>query len=291
MLIKEACKISKLTKKAVEYYVERGLVWPIILENGYRDFTTNDINQLKKIGTLRKLGLGTDDIKLILSDESGKSLQKITTQKELKLNIEKLKQSTLDKLTSGEDWEQINKELTVIEQNKTITERLLDSFPGYYGRFISLHFSRFLNEVMTTPQQQEAYDDILNFLDNTPPLEFPKEVEEFLLENTKHISTQVILDMAENTKKSIEYPEKFLAENKEMLSQYLAYKQSDEYKNSPVYKIQSILKEFNSSSGYYDVFIPSMKKLSPSYADYYKQLEIANKKLLSQYPEIEELED
>ena len=109
------------------------------------------------------------------------------------------------------------------------------------------------------------------------------------MENTKHISTQVILDMAENTKESIENPEKFLAENKEMLSQYLSYKQSDEYRNSPVYKIQSMLKEFNSSSGYYDVFIPAMKKLSSSYRDYYKQLEIANKKLLLEYPEIEQL--
>ncbi len=74
-----------------------------------------------------------------------------------------------------------------------------------------------------------------------------------------------------------------------MLSQYLAYKQSDEYKNSPVYKIQIMLKEFNSSSGYYNIFIPAMKKLSPSYRDYYKQVEIANKKLLSEYPEIEHL--
>ena len=71
---------------------------------------------------------------------------------------------------------------------------------------------------MTTPQQKEAYDDILNFLDNTPQLEFPKEIEEFLVENTKHISTKVILDMAENTKKSIENPEKFLGENKKIKS-------------------------------------------------------------------------
>lgn len=289
MFIKEVCKMTKLTKKAVEYYIEKDLVHPTILENGYRDFNTEDVNRLKKIAILRKLGLGTDDIKIILSDESGQALQEISTQRELNLDREKIKQSILDKLSSGEDWERINEELKTVEQNKTITERLLDSFPGYYGRFISLHFSRFLNDVITAPQQQEAYDDILNFLDNTPPLEFPKEVEEFLVENTKHISTQVILDMAESTKESIENPEKFLTENKEMLSQYLAYKQSDEYRNSPVYKIQSMLKEFNSSSGYYDVFIPAMKKLSPSYRDYYKQLEIANKKLLLEYPEIEQL--
>jgi len=37
------------------------------------------------------------------------------------------------------------------------------------------------------------------------------------------------------------------------------------------------------------VFIPALKKLSSSYADYYKQLEIANEKLLAKYPEIEKM--
>lgn len=51
-----------------------------------------------------------------------------------------------------------------------------------------------------------------------------------------------------------------------------------------------MLKEFNSSSGYYNVFIPAMKKLIPSYRDYYMQLEIANKELLWEYREIEQLD-
>ena len=43
----------------------------------------------------------------------------------------------------------------------------------------------------------------------------------------------------------------------------------------------------NNTSGYYDVFIPAMKKLSASCADYFKQLEIANEKLIEVYTEIE----
>ena len=95
--------------------------------------------------------------------------------------------------------------------------------------------------------------------------------------------------MNEQTKKSIKDPEQFLSENKEMLTWCLEYKKSDEYKNSPAFKIQEMLKEFNNTSGYYDVFIPAMKKLSDSYAKYYQQLETANEKLLSEYPEITKL--
>ena len=93
--------------------------------------------------------------------------------------------------------------------------------------------------------------------------------------------------MIQNTQKSIENPEEFLSENKEFLEQYLAYKQSEEYQNSPAYKMMALLKTFNSTSGYYDVFLPALKELSSSYAQYYRQLEIANETILSRYPEIE----
>ena len=291
MLIKEVCIISKLTKKAVEYYEEQGLVSPKVLENGYRDFSSGDIEQLKKIAILRKLELGIDDIKIVLSDGSGQALQKLSIQKELKLQREKEKQLLLDKLSIGIGWDEINAELKAIERNETITERLLDAFPGYYGWFISMHFSSFINEPLTTPQQQEAYDEIVSFLDNATLFGFSKELQELFIENTRHIGAQNIRQMTESTKKSIENPEKFLSENKEILDRYLAYKKSDEYKNSPSYKIQSMLKEFNSTSGYYDIFIPAMKKLSASYANYYKQLDIANGKLLSKYPEIKKMSD
>jgi len=74
-----------------------------------------------------------------------------------------------------------------------------------------------------------------------------------------------------------------------MLEFYIQYKKSDEYKSSPAYMIQKKLTEFNSTSGYYNVFIPAMKKLSTSYAEYYKKLEIANEKLIKAYPEVENL--
>ena len=35
MLIKDVCLKAKVTKKAVEYYIEQGLISPRILENGY----------------------------------------------------------------------------------------------------------------------------------------------------------------------------------------------------------------------------------------------------------------
>lgn len=67
MLIKDVCKKCKLTKKAVEYYEQQGLISPAVEDNGYRNYSDEDISVLKEIGTLRKLGISIADIKNILA--------------------------------------------------------------------------------------------------------------------------------------------------------------------------------------------------------------------------------
>ena len=43
MRISEVAKRAELTKKAVLYYCEQGLLFPKILENGYRSFSEADV--------------------------------------------------------------------------------------------------------------------------------------------------------------------------------------------------------------------------------------------------------
>ena len=291
MLINEVCKITDLTKKAIEYYTLKDLISPNVLENGYRDYNENDIERLKKISILRKLGISTDEIRTILSDESRSTFQTISVRKELSFQREKAKKIIFDKLSSGYSYSEVSTELQAIDNSKTITEKLLEAFPGYYGRFICLHFARFLNEPIKTDRQKLAYEKIISFLDNAQSLTLPEDLQKYFFELTKHIGTEQITEIVESTKKSIENPDYFLSNNKEVLEHYLAYKQSDEYKSSPVCKISELMKEFNSTSGYNDVFLPAIRELSSSYSEYYNQLEIANKIILAQYPEIEKLDD
>lgn len=289
MLINQVSKSTGLTKKAIEYYTLEGLISPLVLDNGYRDFSENDIEVLNKISVLRKLDISIDEIKTILSDKSNTALQVISVRKELNFQREVAKKAILGKLSSGESYAKITGELQVIEKSKTITEKLLEAFPGYFGRFICLHFARFLNEPVKTESQQAAYETIITFLDNIPSISLPEDLQEYLIEGTKHIGTKQITEIIENTKRSIENPDDFLSENKEMLEQYLAFKQSEDYKQSPAYKIMELMKEFNSTSGYDDIYIPALKQLSSSYSEYYRQMEVANEKLFAQYPELEKM--
>lgn len=70
-----------------------------------------------------------------------------------------------------------------------------------------------------------------------------------------------------------------------MLDKYLAIKQSDEFKNSLMDRLMTLVHDFQQASGYSDIFIPMMKKLSRSYANYSARLEAANDKFLAKYPD------
>ena len=101
VLINEVSKVTGLTKKAIVYYVEQNLVVPSTLENKYRDFGENDIKRLIKVSVLRKLGIGTEDIRAVLEDETGEFLRRLSVLKVLDLQKEQAKKALLDKLGSG----------------------------------------------------------------------------------------------------------------------------------------------------------------------------------------------
>ena len=124
MLINEVSKITNLTKKAIEYYTLQGLISPNVLENGYRNYNENDVERLNKISVLRKLGVSTEEVKEILSDESTSTLQTISVRKELSLQSEKAKKLILDKLSKGQSYSEASEELQSIESSMTITEKL-----------------------------------------------------------------------------------------------------------------------------------------------------------------------
>lgn len=285
MLINEVSKLTGLTKKAIEYYTLRGFIKPSVLDNRYRDYSEDDIELLNRISVLRKLDMSTDEIRFILADKTNTALQTISIKKELAFQRDTAKKAILEELIQGIPYCDIRNKLIAIDHNKTISEKLLDAFPGYYGRLISLHFSRFLHEPIQTDMQQLAFDTILSFLDNTPPPDLPEELDTYLTETTNHLGTKQINTLLENTKQAIEDPEQFLIQNKEVLDCYLSFKQTDEYKNSAACKLMEVMKSFHSETGYYDIFLPAMKQLSSSYSEYCQQIEAANEAFLSKYPE------
>ena len=74
MTIKDVCKKTNLTAKAVRYYEEEGLLKPERIEdNSYINYTEEDLVILKKIKLFRYLDFSIDEIrKLLKSDKEAR---------------------------------------------------------------------------------------------------------------------------------------------------------------------------------------------------------------------------
>ncbi|MDT3428830.1 hypothetical protein J2Z22_004424 [Paenibacillus forsythiae] len=132
-----------------------------------------------------------------------------------------------------------------------------------------------------------SYCKIVEFLDHVNELEFPGELEQFLKESFDSMSEMDLQQIDDSMNRAVQDYSSFLAEHRESIAHYLAYRNSQEYRSSPACKMEQLLIEFQHSSGYYDVFIPNLQALSGSYRKYQEQLKRANTAFLNQYPDAE----
>ena len=284
MFINEVCKKCKLTKKAVEYYIEQGLIAPSVRENGYRDFSEMDIARLKKISVLRGLGLSVADIQGVLADPNV-SLNQISHQKNLEISIMQEKQKLMQELAITQDWEAVQDKLLQLQRKQSVLERLGNAFPGYYGNYICQHFAPYLGEPVQTEEQQEAFDTIIAFLDGVH-FEVPDDLRAYYDKITVDFNDHNLDNVTTSMRSAICDIDKYIDENREVLESYMTYQKTAEYKSSQLYRMKETLQQFNSTSGYNDIFIPAMCRLSRSYREYYETLQIANEKFLQRYPEL-----
>lgn len=283
MLVNEVCKECKLTKKAVEYYVGQGLVVPSVRENGYRDFSEDDIARLKKISVLRGLGLSVAEIEGVLAKQRV-SLNDISGQKLLEIAVLQEKQKLVQELAKTQDWETVQEKLLQIQRRQSVLERMRNAFPGYYGNFICQHFAPYLGEPVRTEEQQEAFDTIIAFLDGIQ-FQIPDDLRAYYDEVTMSFDDTVAESVSAGMRSAVCDIEKYMDENREVIETCMAYKQSEEYKTSQVYRLEETMRQFNSTSGYNDILIPAMCRLSESYREYYEMLQTANQKFLQRYPQ------
>lgn len=287
MLINEAARKCGITKKAVQYYVEQGLVDPKVLENGYRDFSEEDTKVLKRVVLYRKLGLSIREIRRVLEDRG--EISGIFYQRELELEQEKTKQEWLKRLAAGEAIEDLEPEIDPLSSNTIIIQKLGELFPGYYGKIIRLHFSRYLTGKVETEEQKKAFHQIIEFFDRVPEIRLPDDLREYLdacmEEGSGEEETERLRRVLQEQEYALQNLDEFVRNHKKVLDDYQKYRQTEEYQNSPACRLMETMKQICAANGYDDTFIPAMRKLSPLYNEHYEQLLKANEQFMKSYPE------
>ena len=276
MRLNEVIKQVDLSKRAIKFYEEKGLLKTKRDSNGYRNYTDKDISLLKEISSYRKMGIGLSDIKEILNDKS--VLKQILIEKKKEITISQNELEALERFIENNNIEELYDSVDY----KTLADAIQNSIPGFYGYYFLNHFLPYLQIRIQTKEQQEAYNRLIEFWDNTN-IRIP-----FLMK----LNSWILFKL--NSKKSlIVQIEQIDSQIKEMLNpteeeyEKLKKKVNDGYKlkNSIFYKYSLIgisqrkfMKELQ-NKGYNDIFIPSMIALSPKYKEYHNALMAINKRI------------
>lgn len=86
MTIKEVEQILKISRATVRFYEKEGLINPSREGNGYRDYSDQDVDKLRKIVILRKIGISVEDINDIF--DGAKSINEVLDANIIKLKMQ-----------------------------------------------------------------------------------------------------------------------------------------------------------------------------------------------------------
>lgn len=278
MKINDVIKQVDLSKRAIKYYEEQGLLSVSKAENGYRNYTAENIITLKSISVYRKLGISIDNIRNLLRSENNSLLYDVLKEKKKDLNIKTEELAALERFINNRNVEQAYEEIDY----RTVANAIQDAVPGFTGYYFINHFLPYLQIKICTKEQRQAYDAIVDFWDNTKIrmpiamkltswimyLLIPKPSIEVMTKNlnrTMTLYTQTTPEQYEALKRQVEKGIKF--------------KSNPLYKYSPAGIAQRKYMKELQNKGYNDIFIPNMIKLSPQYKEYHDALMKINDKI------------
>lgn len=277
MKINEAAEQAGLSKRAVKYYEEQGLLHIKKDPNGYRNYTTEDIQTLKEISAYRKLGIGISDIRNLLDGTNTALLERIyeekkarslENQKELEALHQFITNKNVDVLCQAVDY-------------RCIADAMQEMFPGFFGYFFMNHFLPYLQITITTPEQKEAYQNILDFWDNVKiriPL-FMRLGSYLMYRLPKPGINQAVIGMEEQLRLYTSPSEEEYRKLRDKTMQNVKLKNSLFYKYHPVFISQRHFMKRLQDCGYNDIFIPNMIRLSPEYKKYHDALTHINERI------------
>lgn len=277
MKMNEVTRETGLSRRAVKYYEEEGLLTVKKDQNGYRNYSIENLKTLKEISVYRKLGIGIKEIKALLQKGDKEILRHVYEEKRKQLGENQRELEALAVYIENENIDVLFQQLDY----ETIADALKDMIPGAYGYYFMYHFLPYLQIQIATPAQREAYEAIVNFFDELK-IKIP-----FLLKAASFLTCKLSKQDAEHMTKRmdaqmqryIDLADEDYAKLREQVRKNVKLKNSLFYRYYPAFASQRRFMKRLQDCGYNDIFIPNMVKLSPSYKAYHNALTAVNDRI------------
>lgn len=196
MNIWEVAKATGLTKKAIRYYEKMGLLSPAInQDNNYREYGREDVERLKQISVLRRLGVpvaeikealrGTGQLAQVLKQHltrlEGEIEEKEKSRRAIKSCLEDLAREVSPKEVIrrlDNFWRSL--ELDAKGREGYMRRELERIFPGPFGKLMGITYGYFLDEPLDTPEKEQAWISLVAALDAAEEIQYPERLVEAL---------------------------------------------------------------------------------------------------------------
>ncbi|WP_379140774.1 MerR family transcriptional regulator [Paenibacillus sp. sgz500992] len=293
MKISAIMDITGLTKKAINYYEEEGLLSPHVNpENNYREYSQSDAGVLVQISVLRQFDVPLKDIKTMISNPQ--RLKDCLEQHLVRLDneikrLEKSKNVLRSSLSSFDSDEigllQLTQQLSVLNKTLELDERSREGFmkkqierifPGNFGKMLIMQYSSFLNEPIDTPEKEEAWISIVKFLDEVEVIKYPQEIVDMYEKLTikdiekyeKHINDYI--------EKRLTITDEGLVNEREKITDYIHRLEHDPDMQAEYIRLTNLsegMRGLMNEIGYYDKFVKNLKILSKAFCAYNEKVE------------------
>ncbi len=221
MRINEVMKETGLTKKAIYYYENEGLIKPQKdPDNNYRNYTEEEVRKLIVVNILRRLDVPIKAIgdivknsvpmKDVLKEQLIFTNQKINLLFQNKMIMNDLILKDIDERDfSIKTLKEFNHDLDKLSQSSGHVGKELERiFPGTLGKTFAIFYSHFLDVPLDTDEKISAWNDLIRKLDEMKEIDFPEEIQKVVedlygevgeeqLAHWERISRRVINELVE----------------------------------------------------------------------------------------------
>ncbi len=274
MRIKEVMARTGLGRKALEYYQEKGLVSPDTLENGYRDYNEDEVERLCQAALLRALDVPLSSVTALLCGRE--SPAGLLRAREMRRERQARQDALLREWARDGLSQSLQERAEALSREETLAERFARLLPGHFGRMLLSGFAPYLQEAAQTPEQEAAFREAAAFLDGLPPLRLSSELARAVEEAAETVTPAMMAEVQAEKERAVGDAAAWLEENREAVRRYLSMKQSADYRALPVVRAGETLKAYLTETGFYARFIPLMRRLSPGYDAYCRNLQRAD---------------
>ena len=159
MNIKEAEKLTGISKRNIRFYEQKGMLHPARnQDNDYRDYSSQDIERLKLIRALRMVDMPLEEIQKVLDGKTSLEEAATAQERQLRERVQEVQTAirfcrTLSKVQVGADVDDILRQMEQPENISHLFSQWVDDYKQLHQAWRQKEFTFQPDDGVTNPQE------------------------------------------------------------------------------------------------------------------------------------------